>query len=75
MTPDDPTLPQSELAPHVEPPPGKHVVTLLIDEGAKTIELFQHLGGGRGRKSSVKYFKLKHGMKHVGQLICHMVKL
>lgn len=72
---ENPSIPQSEIAPHVEPPPGKHIVTLLIDETTRTIELFQHLGGGRGRKSSVEYVKLKHGMKHVGKLICQMTQM
>ena len=75
MTPDNPALPEAELAPHVDPPPGKHVVTLLIDEDKKTIELFQHLGQDRGRKSAIEYVKLKHGMSHVGKLVCQMVKL
>ena len=70
---DNPQLPESELAPHVEPPPGKHIVTLLIDEGAGTIELFQHLGGNRGRKASVQFVKLRHGLKLMVQLLRQML--
>lgn len=70
---ENPSIPQSQLAPHAEPPPGKYMITLLIDDNARKIELFRHMKGGRGLAASVDYVKLRHGLKFMLQLLRQML--